>query len=97
MGGTGFATVPVATYGIVLTLDAIAYIILSRELIAAHGPTSRLAMAIGRDTKGKVSITLAIAAVPLAFVNPWLSFGIYVVVGLIWVIPDTRIEKTLDR
>ena len=97
VGGTGFASVPVATYGIVLTLDAIAYIILSRELIAAHGPTSRLAMAIGRDTKGKVSITLAIAAVPLAFVNPWIACGLYVIIALIWFIPDTRIEKTLDR
>ncbi len=97
MGGTSFAAAPVAIYGVIMVMAATAYGILARALIAAHGADSRLATAIGRDRKGNLSIALYIAAVVLAFVNPWISCGLYVVVALIWFIPDTRIEKTLDR
>ncbi len=96
MGGTGFATAPVALYGLILVMAAAAYILLSRQLIAIHGPDSPLAKAIGRDRKGQLSLALYIAAVPLAFLNPWISFGLYVLVALIWLVPDTRIERTIS-
>lgn len=95
MGENRFAAWPVALYGVVLLLAAVAYFILVRVLLALHGRDSKLATAVGSDTKGKLSIGFYITAIPLAFVNPWLAFALYVVVATIWLIPDRRIERTL--
>jgi uncharacterized membrane protein len=97
MGENRFATWPVALYGVVLLLAAVAYFILTRALIALHGRDSVLGTAVGRDRKGKISIVLYLAAIPLAFVNAWVSFALYVLVAVMWLIPDRRIEKTLHR
>ena len=74
---------------------AIAYTILSRVLIAYHGKDSPLARALGKDFKGKISIAIYVAAIPLAFVQPWISGGLYVLVAAIWLCPDRRFEKLL--
>jgi uncharacterized membrane protein len=97
MGENHFAAWPVALYGIVLLLAAVAYFILTRALIALHGRDSVLATAVGRDRKGKVSVVLYLAALPLAFVSSWISCALYVLVAILWLIPDRRIEKTLHQ
>ena len=96
MGETQFATGPVALYGIVLLLAAVAYLILTRALIALHGRDSVLATALGRDVKGKASVVLYLVAIPLAFVSAGLACVVYVLVAVLWLIPDRRIEKTLS-
>ena len=95
MGETHFAAWPVALYGLVLVMAAIAYTILTRTLLAIHAGDSVLAIALGRDFKGKISIALNVAAVPLAFVKPWISCALYVIVAVIWLVPDRRIERTV--
>jgi uncharacterized membrane protein len=97
IGENHFSAWPVALYGVILLLAAIAYFILTRALIALHGRDSALAIAIGGDFKGKISPVFYAVAIPLAFVNAWVSFGIYVLVAIIWLIPDPRIEKTLAQ
>jgi uncharacterized membrane protein len=87
------AAMPTAAYGVVLLLASIAYYVLSRTIIAVHGPDSRIARAIGRDAKGVGSTLLYVVAIPLAFVRPWMSDAIYVLVALIWLVPDRRIER----
>jgi uncharacterized membrane protein len=93
MGHNHFAPLPTAAYGLVLLCAAISYTVLQATIIAAQGPHSRLASAIGNDRKGKLSLALYAAAVPLAFVNQWISDAIYVAVVLMWLIPDRRIES----
>jgi uncharacterized membrane protein len=88
---------PVAVYGIVLLLAGIAYFILTRTLISLHGRGSTLATSIGRDRKGKISIVIYAAAIPLAFVRSWIAGACYIVVAIIWLIPDPRIERTAAR
>jgi uncharacterized membrane protein len=78
-------------------LAAIAYFILTRALIALHGRESVLAAAVGRDFKGKVSVVIYLVAIPLAFVSSWLAGGLYVLVAVLWLVPDRRIEQTLTR
>lgn len=97
MGETDFAETPTAVYGADLLLAAIAYFILQTAIIAEEGPESRLRTALGRDLKGKVSPLLYIAAIPLAFLSPWIALGVYVLVALIWLVPDRRIESALTR
>jgi uncharacterized membrane protein len=97
MGGTSFAAVPVAVYGVVLLLAAIAYTILVRRLIRQHGADSRLAVAMGRDLKGKVSMLAYALAIPAAFITPVLACGLYVLVAVMWFVPDRRIEMTLRQ
>jgi uncharacterized membrane protein len=97
MGENAFASLPVALYGMVLLLAACAYFILTRALIALHGQDSALATALGRDMKGKISPVFYSVAIPLAFVNAGLACALYVVVAVMWFIPDRRIEKTLRR
>jgi TMEM175 potassium channel family protein len=94
MGGA-FAPVPVAAYGLVMLLAGCAYYLLSRVLIAEHGADSALAAAVGRDSKGVASVLIYVAAIPLAFVEPRVSCGLYVVVAILWLVPDRRIEATL--
>jgi len=97
MGSNEFAPWPVALYGVVLLLAAIAYLVLERILVALHGRESTLARAVARDGKGILSIVLYVVAVPLAFVGPWLACAIYVLVALMWFLPDRRIERVLAR
>jgi len=95
MGEHNFATWPVVLYGAVLWLAGLAYYILSHALIALHGRDSVLAKAIGRDTKGILSVVIYTVAILLAFVHPLLAFGLYTVVAIMWLIPDRRIEKNV--
>jgi uncharacterized membrane protein len=95
MGENSFAPEPVALYGILLLLAAVAYLLLVRALIALHGPDSVLATALGSDVKGKVSLLIYGVAIPLAFAAAWLSFALYGLVAIMWLIPDPRIEKTM--
>ncbi|MEZ4869916.1 MAG: TMEM175 family protein [Caldilineaceae bacterium] len=96
-GENNFAPLPVALYGIVLLCAAIAYFILSRVLVAYHGEDSTLALAIGSDFKGKISLVIYAVAVLFAyFVSAWLAFGLYILVAIMWLIPDRRIEKALN-
>jgi uncharacterized membrane protein len=95
MGENSFAAMPVALYGVVLLLSSIAYFILTRTLISHHGRDSALAIAVGRDFKGKTSMVLYAVAIPLAFVNSWLACILYVLVAVMWLIPDRRIENTI--
>jgi len=97
MGENNFATLPVAIYGGVLWLAGLAYYILVRTLIAHHGQDSLLATAIGKDTKGLKSLYIYTAAIPLAFVASWIATMLYVVVAIMWLIPDRRIETKLIR
>jgi uncharacterized membrane protein len=97
MGENHFAAWPVALYGAVLLCAAIAYYILARVLVAHHGRDSALARALGKDFKGKVSVVFYAVAIPLAFVNSWLACALYVVVAVMWLIPDRRIEQTLTE
>ncbi len=97
MGENDFAPAPVALYGIVLLFAAIAYYILARVLVANHGPNSALAKALGTDFKGRISVVFYIVAVGLAFWNRWASCAIYVLVAVMWLIPDRRIEKVLSE
>jgi uncharacterized membrane protein len=94
-GDTHLATVPVAVYGFVLLMAAIAFYILQRAIIAQQGSDSLLAQAIGKDWKGKVSPTCYLAAIPLAFVGTWIAISLYVLVALMWLVPDRRIEYRL--
>jgi uncharacterized membrane protein len=97
MGENNFAAWPVALYGIVLTCAALAYYLLARTLIALHGKDSTLAVALGNDVKGKISLGLCIAGIPLAFILPLLACVSYVLVAVIWFIPDRRIEKVIKE
>jgi uncharacterized membrane protein len=95
MGENHFAARPVALYGVVLLLTGFAYVILTRTLIIYQGADSTLAIAVGRDFKGKVSLVLYAAAISLSFVNSWFACALYVLVAVMWFIPDRRIEKAL--
>jgi uncharacterized membrane protein len=95
MGKNHFAAWPVALYGTVLLLAAIAYFILARSLVSLHGKDSALAQAIGRDFKGIASVVIYLVAIPLALVSPSSACGLYVLVAVMWLIPDRRIERTL--
>lgn len=97
MGENNFGAWPVALYGVILLLAAMAYLILTRTLIALHGRDSVLATAIGRDVKGRISPLIYVAGIVLAFVNSWLACGLYVLVAVIWLIPDQRIERAMTR
>ena len=96
MGENHFAPLPTALYGGVLLLAAISYTILQTTIIRANGPHSKLRMAVGGDRKGKLSMLLYAAALPLAFANQWISDAIYAGVALMWLVPDRRIERTLN-
>ncbi|MEJ2217485.1 MAG: TMEM175 family protein [Gemmatimonadota bacterium] len=97
MGENGFAPLPTALYGGVLLMAAIAYWILQRAIVAGEGAESLLATAVGRDLKGNLSPVLYVLAILAAFVRPWIAGALYVIVALIWLVPDRRIERTLAR
>ena len=93
MGENSFAAMPTALYGFVLMMAGTAYWILLQALISVEGKESLLARAVGRDFKGKLSVVLYAVAIPLAFIERWIALAIFVLVALIWLIPDRRIEK----
>ena len=95
MGENHFAAWPVALYGAVLLFAAIAYFILAHVLVSLHGRTSLIGVALGRDFKGKVSMVIYLAAIPLAFYRPWMAFALYMSVAAMWLVPDRRIEKKI--
>jgi len=97
MGENHLAAIPTAVYGFVLLMAAIAYYVLQRTIIAKQGRDSLLAQAIGKDWKGKLSPLLYVAAIPLAFVSSWIAAGLYVFVALLWLIPDPRIEREIEK
>ena len=97
VGSNHVASAPSAAYGVVLLMAAVAYFILQWAIIRQQGRNSILASALGNDWKGKLSPVLYFAAIPLAFVNPWIANAIYVLVALLWLIPDRRIERELAR
>jgi uncharacterized membrane protein len=97
MGENHFAAPPTALYGCVLLAAAIAYVILQRAIIAEHGRASLLAKAVGADLKGKISAGCYSLAIALSFVNQWFAVALYVLVALMWLIPDRRIERTLAQ
>ncbi len=96
MGRNNFAPLPTAMYGVVLLFSALAYTILVKMIIAAQGPSSPLKAAIGGDAKSNLSLALYVAAIPLAFVNRWIAYALYVAVVLMWLVPDRRIERRID-
>ena len=93
----GFTALPTAAYGIVLACAGFSYNILQRQIIAVNGHDSRLAVALGNDFKGKLSLMLYLSAIALAFVRPWIAIGIYVTVAVMWLVPDTRIESLVKK
>jgi len=95
MGENHFAKVPTATYGAVLLLAAIAYYLLQRSIIVFEGADSALQRAIGRDMKGKLSPIIYAMGIALAFVSRWLALAAYIVVALMWLVPDRRLERRI--
>jgi uncharacterized membrane protein len=95
MGENHFAAWPVALYGTILLMAGVAYNILCRALINFHGRDSALAKAVGKDFKGRISVLIYAIAIAISFVNRWFAFGLYIVVAVLWFIPDRRIERTL--
>ena len=96
MGENHFEAVPTAVYGGVLLMAAIAYFILARAILRKEGPNSVLAKAFGRDWKGKISPLLYCVAIGLSFVNQWLSQALFVIVAVMWLVPDRRIERIVE-
>jgi uncharacterized membrane protein len=97
MGENHFARWPLAFYGVVLLFASIAYFVLARSLISLHGKESVLANALGRDFKGWISTLIYLVAIPLALLKWWLACFLYVLVAIIWLVPDRRIEKQLTE
>ena len=97
MGENHFAPIPTALYGAELMMAGVAYYILEHVIIRSQGAKSKLEAAVGNDTKGKISVVLYAVAIPLAFVHQLLSDAIYVLVALMWLIPDRRIESLFDE
>jgi len=95
MDETHFAAAPIASYGIVLAMASIAYLLLERSIIRCNGPNSKLARAVGKDLKAKLSLSLYALAIPLAFVRPWIAIAMYVVNAMMWFVPDRRIESAV--
>jgi uncharacterized membrane protein len=97
MGENHFANLPVALYGAVLLGAAVAYNILVRTLLKVHGSDSELAKALGSDFKGKISMVICLVAIPLAFVSSLLAGSLYVLIAVMWLVPDRRIERKINH
>jgi uncharacterized membrane protein len=95
MGENHLASVPTAFYGGVMLCAGIAYLILQNAIVRHHGPDSKIAAAVGKDVKGPISAVLYAFAIPLAFVREWISAALYVVVALMWLVPDKRLESRI--
>jgi uncharacterized membrane protein len=88
-----FAALPMAVYGSVLCMAGVAYYILARSLVEHHGRDSELARALGRDSKGRISVVLYLVGIAVSFANRWIALAIYVSVAVMWLIPDRRFER----
>jgi len=97
VGENHLAPLPLAVYGFILLMAAIAYFILQKTIIHHQGPDSFLANALGSDWKGKLSPVFYCSAIPLGFLSPWIAIALYVGVALIWLVPDRRIERALSE
>jgi uncharacterized membrane protein len=97
VGENQLASGPLALYGGVLLMAGIAYMLLQRAIIARQGPDSMLALAVGRDRKGKLSPVFYLLAIGAAFIEPWVAVALYVLVALMWLVPDRRIERMLEH
>jgi uncharacterized membrane protein len=95
MGENHSAPLPSAIYGLILLLAGIAYLVLQSEILRVQGKHSKLARALGKDFKGKISPVIYILGIAFAFFNQWISIALYVFVALMWLVPDTRIERTM--
>lgn len=95
MGENHFASWPVALFGVVLLCSGIAYTVLTKTLISIQEKDSVLAKAVGGDAQGKISLAIYVVAIPLAFVGPWIACSLYVLVAIIWLVPDRRIERNI--
>jgi uncharacterized membrane protein len=97
IGSQYFAAVPMSVYGFLLLMSAISYFTLQNKIIKLEGKDSVLYQAVEKDVKGKISLACYILAIPLAFISPWISGLLYIAVALIWIIPDRRIEKQINK
>ncbi|MDX2190823.1 MAG: TMEM175 family protein [Bacteroidota bacterium] len=97
MGENSFSNIPMAMYGFILLMSAIAYFILQLQIIKIDGKESILAKAIGKDIKGKMSPILYLVGISFSWINLWVSGGIYVLIALIWLVPDIRIEREIYK
>lgn len=97
IGEHHFSAVPMSLYGFILLMCALSYFLLQNKIIKLEGKDSILHQAVEKDTKGKISTICYILAIPLAFVSPWISGLLYIAVALIWIIPDSRIEKQINK
>ena len=97
MEEAGYTAWPTAAYGVVLGMAAVSYTLLQWAIVACNGRSSRLAAALGSDLKGKASLAMYAAAIPLAFVSPWIAVVLYVAVALIWFVPDRRSPSVSGR
>ncbi len=95
MGVQNFALVPTAVYGMVLFLSAVSWVLLQSALISANGSESTLARAVGRDVKGIASLVMYAVGIGVSYVNEWVAIGMYVLVAVIWIVPDLRIERAV--
>jgi uncharacterized membrane protein len=95
LGPNASSTAPVVVYGVVLLLSAVAYFLLVRALLRLHPPGSRLAVAIGRDRKGRFSAIAYSVAIVVAFFAPWVAIAIYIGVAVVWLVPDPRISRVV--
>jgi uncharacterized membrane protein len=97
MNEAGYAALPTAAYGVTLMMAAIAYVLLEWAIVACNGARSALARAVGRENKGKLSVVLYTVSIPLAFLRPWIAIALYVIVAVMWMAPDRRIESVLTE
>jgi TMEM175 potassium channel family protein len=97
MGENHLAPAPTAAYGVILLLAAIAYLLLQQAILRQEGPGSTLALAVGRDRKGKLSSLLYALAIPVAFLRPWMAATLYVAGAMMWMVPDRRIERAVSQ
>ena len=97
MGETHLAPAPTAAYGVILLMAGIAYLLLQGAILRQEGPASTLALAVGRDRKGKLSSLLYALAIPVAFLRPWMAATLYVAGAMMWLVPDRRIERSLSQ
>ncbi|MCX5658937.1 MAG: TMEM175 family protein [Planctomycetota bacterium] len=96
VGENHLSSIPAALYGVVLLMAAIAYYVLQLVIVSSHGRNSMIAEALGADFKGKVSPVIYLAAIPFAFVSPWIAHGLYVVVAMMWLVPDRRLARAIE-
>ena len=97
IGSQHFAAIPMSVYGSILLMCAVSYFSLQNQIIKLEGKDSVLYRAVEKDSKGKISLACYILAIPLAFVSPWISGLLYSAVALLWIVPDTRIEKQINK